>query len=68
MPADNFDGFRPEVVAQLKQLHSGFWRLPGGNFISDFNWYDSVGPRDKRPPDFDYAWNAMQTNDVGMES
>ncbi|HEX4066123.1 MAG TPA: alpha-N-arabinofuranosidase [Acidobacteriaceae bacterium] len=67
MPADNLDGFRPEVIARLKQLHSGFWRLPGGNFISDFNWYDSVGPRDRRPPDFDYAWNAMQTNDVGMD-
>ncbi len=67
MPADNLDGFRPEVIAQLKQLHSGFWRLPGGNFISDFNWYHSVGPRDQRPPDFDYAWNAMQTNDVGMD-
>jgi len=67
MPADNLDGFRPEIIAQLRQLHSGFWRLPGGNFISDFNWYDSVGPRDKRPPDFDYAWNAMQTNDVGMD-
>ena len=67
MPADNLDGFRPEVIAQLKQLHSGFWRLPGGNFISDFNWYHSVGPRDTRPPDYDYAWNAMQTNDVGMD-
>ena len=67
MPAGNLDGFRPEVIAQLKQLHSGFWRLPGGNFISNFNWYHSVGPRDERPPDFDYAWNAMQTNDVGMD-
>ncbi|HEX3985002.1 MAG TPA: alpha-L-arabinofuranosidase C-terminal domain-containing protein [Acidobacteriaceae bacterium] len=67
MPTDNLNGFRPEVIAQLKQLHSGFWRLPGGNFISNFNWYDSVGPRDQRPPDFDYAWNAMQTNDVGMD-
>jgi alpha-N-arabinofuranosidase len=67
MPADNLDGFRPEVIALLKQLHSGFWRLPGGNFISDFNWYHSVGPRDQRSPDFDYAWNAMQTNDVGMD-
>ncbi len=67
MPADNLDGFRPEVIAQLKQLHSGFWRLPGGNYISNFNWYNSVGPRDQRPPDFDYAWNAMQTNDVGMD-
>jgi len=67
MPAENLKGFRPEVIAQLKQLHSGFWRLPGGNYISNFNWYHSVGPRDKRPPDFDYAWNAMQTNDLGMD-
>jgi len=67
MPADNLDGFRPEVIGLLKQLHSGFWRLPGGNYISNFNWYNSVGARDKRPPDFDYAWNAMQTNDVGMD-
>lgn len=67
MPADNVDGFRPDAIALLRQLHSGFWRLPGGNFVSDFSWYDSVGPRDKRPPVFDYAWNAVQSNDVGMD-
>jgi len=67
MQADNIDGFRPKVIALLRQLHSGFWRLPGGNFVSDFNWYDSVGPRDKRPPVFDYAWNAVQSNDVGLD-
>jgi alpha-N-arabinofuranosidase len=67
MPADNVEGFRPDTIALLKELHSGFWRLPGGNFISDFSWYDSIGDRDKRPPVFDYAWNAMQTNDVGMD-
>lgn len=67
MPANNIDGFRPDTIALLRQLHSGFWRLPGGNFVSDFNWYDSVGPRDKRPPVFDYAWNAAQSNDVGMD-
>ncbi len=67
MPADNIEGFRPEVIALLKQLHSGFWRLPRGHFISDFSWYDSIGDRDKRPPVFDYAWNAAQSNDVGMD-
>ncbi|MGH9623040.1 MAG: alpha-L-arabinofuranosidase C-terminal domain-containing protein [Bryobacteraceae bacterium] len=67
MPADNVDGFRPEIIALLRQLHSGFWRLPGGNFISDWSWYDSVGDPDKRPPMFDHAWNAMQTNDVGLD-
>lgn len=67
MPADNVQGFRPDTIALLRQLHSGIWRLPGGNFLSDWNWYDSVGDIDKRPPMFDYAWNAMQTNDVGMD-
>lgn len=67
MPADSVQGFRPGTIALLRQLHSGFWRLPGGNFLSDWSWYDSVGDPDKRPPMFDYAWNAMQTNDVGMD-
>ena len=67
MPADNVQGFRPDTIALLRQLHSGFWRLPGGNFLSGWNWYDSVGDIDKRPPMFDHAWNAMQTNDVGMD-
>ena len=67
MPADNVDGFRPDTMVLLRQLHSGFWRLPGGNFLSDWSWYDGVGDRDKRPPMFDYAWNAMQTNDVGLD-
>ncbi|MFL6416691.1 MAG: alpha-L-arabinofuranosidase C-terminal domain-containing protein, partial [Bryobacteraceae bacterium] len=67
MPADNAQGFRPDTIALLRQLHSGMWRLPGGNFLSDWSWYDSVGDIDKRPPMFDYAWKAMQTNDVGMD-
>jgi len=67
MPADNVDGFRPDTIALLRQLHSGFWRLPGGNFLSDWSWYNGVGPRDKRPPTYDYAWNAMQPNDVGLD-
>jgi alpha-N-arabinofuranosidase len=67
MPADNVDGFRPDTIALLRQLHAGMWRLPGGNFISDWSWYDSVGDIDKRPPMFDYAWHAMQTNDTGLD-
>lgn len=66
MPADNIDGFRPEVITLLKQIKSGFWRW-GGNYTSGFDWYHAVGDPDKRPPDFDYAWNAMQTNDLGPD-
>ena len=66
-PADNDHGFRPDTTALLRQLNSGFWRLPGGNYISNYDWYDAIGDPDKRAPTFDNAWNAMQTNDVGMD-
>ncbi len=67
MPADNIDGFRPDTIALLRKLHSGMWRLPGGNFLSDWDWHQAIGDVDKRPPMFDYAWNQMQVNDVGMD-
>ena len=67
IPTDNVQGFRPDTIALLRELHAGMWRLPGGNFISDWNWYNSIGEIDKRPPVFDDAWHAMQTNDLGMD-
>ena len=67
MPADNVQGFRPDTIALLRDLHAGMWRLPGGNFISDWDWHNSIGDIDKRTPAFDYAWDAMQTNDLGMD-
>ena len=67
MPADNMDGWRADTTAILRTLHSGIWRLPGGNFLSDWDWHGAIGPRDKRAPVFDHAWSAMQSNDVGMD-
>jgi len=67
MPTDNVQGFRPDTIALLRQMHSGMWRLPGGNFLSDWMWYDAIGDPDKRPPMYDHAWNQMQVNDVGMD-
>ena len=66
MPADNIDGFRPDTTSLLRQIKMGFWRY-GGNYTSGLIWYHIVGDIDKRPPDFDYAWNAMQTNDLGLD-
>jgi len=66
MPADNIDGFRPDTTALIRQIKSGFWRY-GGNYTSGLIWYHTVGDRDKRPPDWDNAWNAMQTNDLGLD-
>lgn len=67
MPDDNLKGFRQDTIALLKALNSGVYRLPGGNFISGYDWQDAVGNPDKRPPIWDYAWNALQPNDVGTD-
>jgi alpha-L-arabinofuranosidase len=67
MPSNNINGFRAEVIAALKQLHSGVYRWPGGNFVSGHEWRDAVGDPDKRPPIMDYVWHAVQPNDVGTD-
>ena len=67
MPADNVDGFRPEIIAVLKQLRFGVLRFPGGNFVSSYEWRYGVGDIDKRPPIFDPVWHALQQNDVGTD-
>jgi alpha-N-arabinofuranosidase len=67
MPADNIRGWRADTTAIARSLNSGMWRLPGGNFLSDWDWHGAIGPRDKRAPMFDHAWSAMQPNDIGMD-
>jgi alpha-L-arabinofuranosidase len=66
MPADNIQGFRPDTTSLLRQIKTGFWRY-GGNYTSGLIWYHIVGDIDRRPPDFDNAWGAMQTNDLGLD-
>jgi alpha-N-arabinofuranosidase len=67
MPADNIEGFRPEVIAALKELRFGVLRFPGGNFVSSYEWRYGVGDIDRRPPIFDPVWHAVQPNDVGTD-
>ncbi len=67
MPANNVEGFRPEVITALKQLRFGVLRFPGGNFVSSYEWRYGVGDIDKRPPIFDPVWHAVQPNDVGTD-
>jgi alpha-N-arabinofuranosidase len=67
MPADNIDGFRADMVKLLRELHSGIYRWPGGNFVSGYNWRDGIGDRDTRPPRYDFAWHTVEYNDVGTD-
>jgi alpha-N-arabinofuranosidase len=66
MPSDNIEGFRPDVMALLKELNAPVYRWPGGNFVSGYNWKDGIGERDKRPPRKNPAWQGVEHNDVGI--
>ena len=67
MPADNIKGFRPDMVALMKEMNCHILRMPGGNFISAHDWEYTIGDPDKRPPIHDPVWDAVQPNDVGVD-
>ena len=43
------NGFRKDVLEEVRKLGVPIIRYPGGNFVSGYNWLDGVGPKDKRP-------------------
>ena len=67
MPSDNIQGMRRDTIQLLKEIKGTVYRWPGGNFLSGYAWRDGIGDPDKRPPRYDYAWNAMESNDFGLD-
>ena len=49
----------------VKGLNVSLTRYPGGNFVSNYNWKDGVGPKDERPPRMELAWARLETNQFG---
>lgn len=65
-PASDASGFRGDVLSLVRELGVPVVRYPGGNFVSSFNWEDSVGPRELRPSRLDLAWRAVEPNRFGL--
>ena len=65
-PTADENGFREDVIAKVRELNIPIVRYPGGNFVSGFNWEDSIGPRAQRPRRLDLAWGTTETNEVGL--
>ena len=60
------DGFRKDVLELVKDLNVPVIRYPGGNFVSNFFWEDSVGPLSERKPRLDLAWRSLEPNTFGL--
>ena len=65
-PEADEQGFRRDVLEMVRRLNVPVVRYPGGNFVSGFNWEDSVGPVEKRSKRLDLAWYTTETNAVGL--
>ena len=58
------NGFRKDVLDLVKELNVPIVRYPGGNFVSNFRWEDSVGP--ERKSRLDLAWRTLEPNTFGI--
>ncbi|MCQ2537236.1 MAG: alpha-L-arabinofuranosidase [Lachnospiraceae bacterium] len=66
-PTADEQGFRRDVIDVLKEAGMKYVRLPGGNFVSCWNWKDSIGPKEERKTHLDMAWYQYITNEVGHD-
>jgi alpha-N-arabinofuranosidase len=64
-PLSDANGFRRDVMDAAKKLNVTVLRWPGGNFVSNYNWKDGIGPRDERPRRLEMAWGTVESNRFG---
>lgn len=60
-------GFRRDVLAALQPLGMPVVRYPGGNFVSNYDWRDGIGPVAQRPKRPDFAWKTVEPNTFGVD-
>ncbi|MFD6552889.1 alpha-N-arabinofuranosidase [Streptomyces sp. NPDC058398] len=65
-PAADADGLRTDVLELVRELGVTAVRYPGGNFVSGYDWEDSVGPAEERPRRLDLAWRSTESNRFGL--
>ena len=66
-PTADEQGFRTDFINALKATGLPAVRMPGGNFVSAWQWKDSIGPRSERKVHLDPAWYQYITNEVGHD-
>ncbi len=66
-PTADEQGFRGDIIEALKKAKVPAIRMPGGNFVSAWQWKDSIGPMSERKVHLDPAWHQYITNEVGHD-
>lgn len=66
-PTADDKGFRQDVLEAVREFELPAVRLPGGNFVSGWDWKNSIGPVEQRKAQLDLAWFQIETNRVGHD-
>lgn len=66
-PSADEHGFRRDFLEELREAKLPCIRLPGGNYISGWEWDKSIGPKEYRHRVLDPAWHQYVTNEVGHD-
>lgn len=65
-PLSDAEGFRTDLLEEIRPLEIPLVRYPGGNFVSGYRWEDGVGDPASRPVRRDLAWKSLETNQMGL--
>lgn len=66
-PLADENGYRQDVLNLVRELGVTAVRYPGGNFVSNYDWTDSVGPQSERPTRLNLPWRSIETNEFGLD-
>ena len=66
-PLADANGLRKDVLDAIRGLRMPLVRYPGGNFVSNYDWTDGIGPKNKRPRRPDFAWKSIESNQFGTD-
>lgn len=66
-PKADENGFRTDVIDLIRELGVSTVRYPGGNFVSNYQWEDGIGPVEQRPRRLDLAWHSTEPNLFGVD-
>ena len=66
-PTADKEGMRRDFIDGRKEAGLPCVRLPGGNFVSGWDWKQSIGLKEGRKTALDMAWFQYVPNDVGHD-
>ncbi len=60
-------GFRRDIIDAVREFDLPALRLPGGNWVSGWDWKNSIGPVENRKVQLDLSWFQIEPNLVGHD-